>query len=148
MMKMSDYDIMDISCIASVILAADRASDLAKNIGSSKSEQAKIGIVTSELANNIVAHAEGKGRIMIKPYDESSKKGIVIVAEDKGPGIADASIEVKELNRKIGLGMGLGAVKRLVDELKIERNDDEGTRVVAKKFLVNTSAVRSHSNTN
>ncbi len=142
---MSDYDIMDISCIASVILAADRASNLAKNIGFSKSEQAKIGIVTSELANNIVAHAEGKGRIMIKPYDESSKKGIVIVAEDKGPGIADASIEVKELNRKIGLGMGLEAVKRLADELNIERNDDEGTRVVAKKFLVNTPDVQSRS---
>ncbi len=82
---------------------------------------------------NIVAHAwEGVIRIAIHPGH------IVMVLEDKGPGIADidqamtegystASPAVREMG--FGAGMGLSNMKRNSDELEITSTVGVGTTV-------------------
>ena len=121
---------------ASTFTVAEQAKDLAKKLGFSEVDQTKIAIATSELAVNIVVHAQGRGRTIIKTVTENGKTGIEIVAEDEGPGIANVEKTLQgNVASKTGLGIGLGAVKRLMDEFKIETKVGEGTKIVAKKWL-------------
>ena len=76
----------------------------------------------------------GKGKITITQLTEP-KQGILVVAQDQGPVIANVedAIERNQTLKK-GLGFGLCAVKRLMDELTIETELGEGTTVTAKKW--------------
>lgn len=116
-------------------VAGDKAKELAKKLGFSESDQTKIGIATCELARNIVLHAEGKGRILIHRIRKPDKIGIMIVAEDKGPGITDINEALQGANgSKKSLGIGLSAAKRLTDEFEVKSKIDEGTTITAKKW--------------
>jgi len=120
---------------ASALIAAERAKELAKTLGFSECDQTKISIATSELARNIVFHAHRKGTIVISPIKEPDRVGITVMAEDKGPGITDVKEAVEGINgSKKGLGVGLGAVKRLMDEFKIETKVREGTKIIVSKW--------------
>jgi len=117
------------------LVAGDKTKELAKRLGFSECDQAKIEIATLELARNIVIHAEGKGRTLIYPVKESGKMGIVIVAEDRGPGMADLKKILQEVHgSKKGLGIGLCGAKRLTDEFEIRSKAGEGTTITAKKW--------------
>ncbi|WXG44577.1 MAG: ATP-binding protein [Promethearchaeati archaeon SRVP18_Atabeyarchaeia-1] len=126
---------VDASSDARAMTAAEKAEDLAKKLGFSEADQSKIAISTSELAKNIVAHAHGAGRIAIKPIEEGDRVGIVIIADDSGPGIADVEKALEGgFSTKRGLGIGLGGAKRLMDEFSIETEVGRGTRVTIKKW--------------
>ncbi len=108
---------------------------MGKGIGFSEVDQSKIAIVTMELGRNIILHAMGKGKIRVTRVTQP-RPGIAVVAEDKGPGILNIedALERSQRSRK-GLGHGLGAVKRLMDELAIETRIGEGTTITAKKWI-------------
>lgn len=126
---------IEVSSDVRALMAAERAKELAKNLGFSEVDQTKIAIATSELARNIVVHAQGKGRIVIKSVTEPSNAGIMMIAEDKGPGIADVEKALQGgSSTKRGLGEGLGGVKRLMDDFRIETKVGEGTVIIAKKW--------------
>jgi len=126
---------IEVSSEAGVLTAVEQAKNLAKNLGFSEADQSKIAIATSELARNIIVHAQGKGRIVIKLITEPSKAGIMVIAEDRGPGIAGVEKALQGgTSTRGGLGEGLGGAKRLMDEFKIETKLGEGTRIVAKKW--------------
>ena len=126
---------IEVSSVVHALMAAEQAKDLAKNLGFSEVDLTKIAIATSELARNIVVHAEGKGRIILKPVTEPSRVGIIVVAEDKGPGIEDIDKALHGGKSAAGgLGEGLGAAKRVMDEFKIETKVGEGTTITAKKW--------------
>lgn len=122
-----------------VLKATERAGDLAKRVGLSEADRTKIQISVSELAKNILDHAGRKGNITIGVVRESGKVGIIVVAEDEGPGIKDIASALhkpKPNSSAAGLGIGLGAVQRLMDEFKIERVNSRGTRVTAVKWKI------------
>ncbi|WXG47235.1 MAG: ATP-binding protein [Candidatus Atabeyarchaeum deiterrae] len=126
---------VDASSDARAITAADQAKDLAKKLGFSEADQSRIAISTSELARNIVVHAHGTGRIVIKPIEEGDRVGIVIIADDSGPGIADVEKALEDgFSTKKGLGIGLSGAKRLMDEFSIETEVGRGTKVTIKKW--------------
>lgn len=126
---------IEVSSDARALVAAGQAKDLAKNMGFSEVDQTKIATATSELARNIVVHAEGKGRIVIQPITEPNRVGIMVIAEDKGHGIADVNKALQGgISTKGGLGEGLGGAKRLMDEFEIETKLGEGTKITAKKW--------------
>lgn len=126
---------MNVSSNAHALIAAEQAKILAKKLGFSEVDQTKIAIAVSELARNIVAHAQGKGRIVIKPITQPGRVGVLVIAEDKGPGIADVEKALQGGNSTGGsLGEGLGGAKRLMDEFNIETKVGEGTTVTAKKW--------------
>jgi anti-sigma regulatory factor (Ser/Thr protein kinase) len=131
----SNVEEMDASSDARAISAAEQAKDLAAKLGFSEADQSKIAISTSELAKNIVVHAHGAGRIIIKPIEEGDRVGVVIIADDSGPGIADVEKALEDgLSTKKGLGIGLGGAKRLMDEFSIETEVGRGTKVTIKKW--------------
>jgi serine/threonine-protein kinase RsbT len=125
----------DVSSDARALTAAEQAKELAEQLGFSESDQSKIAIATSELAKNIVVHAQGNGRIVVKPIMEGGKVGMVVVAEDSGPGILDVEKALENgYSTKKGLGIGLGGAKRLMDEFNIETAVGKGTKVTVKKW--------------
>jgi serine/threonine-protein kinase RsbT len=131
----STIEQVDVSSDARATTAAEQAKDLAKILGFSEADQSKIAISTSELAKNIVVHAHGAGRITIKPVEEGDRVGIMIIADDNGPGIADVEKALDGgFSTKKGLGIGLGGAKRLMDEFKIETEVGKGTKVTLKKW--------------
>lgn len=124
---------------------------MAKEIGFVEIDQAKIAIVVRELVSNVVKYA-GKGKITIRHVENeqsnTSKTGIEIFVEDKGPGIEDLVDALKDgysQGRFIdgenydpnhqGLGAGLGSVCRFMDYISIENKPDGGLRVVVRKYL-------------
>jgi len=92
-------------------------------------------IVVYEAETNIVIHAY-RGRITV----DVSTKGIFIVAEDEGPGIADVELAMREgystapqhvREMGFGAGMGLPNIRRSADELDIQTKVGVGTKVQA-----------------
>ncbi len=127
--------VIEISSDAHALFAVTQAKGLVIRLGFSEGDQTKIAITISELTRNIVDHAQGKGRITIKSIQEP-RVGIEIVAEDKGPGITDVEKALQgRSDTKKGLGMGLGAAKRLMDEFTVETRVGEGTTVTVRKWL-------------
>jgi serine/threonine-protein kinase RsbT len=125
----------EVSSAFAVSVAVEKVKYMARELGFSECEQTKIAVATSELAMNILLHAQGKGKITIKPLTERDKVGIMITAEDKGLGIADVQKALQGIvTSKKGLGVGLGGAKRLMDEFEIKSKVGEGTTITAKKW--------------
>jgi serine/threonine-protein kinase RsbT len=62
-----------------------------------------------------------KGQIALQPVTEGQRRGIIVVARDQGPGIADIARAMQDgYSTKHTLGSGLPGAKRLVDEFEIE----------------------------
>lgn len=89
----------------------------------------------SELARNIYLYA-GKGQVSIEQVNDRGKKGLKIIAEDKGPGIPDIRKVMEDgFSTSGGLGAGLPGVKRLMDEFSLQSVAEEGTEIQAVKWL-------------
>lgn len=90
---------------------------------------AKMLTSASELARNILKYAIS-GTLSVKEEISGNKRGIEIIAHDRGPGIANIDEAMKDHYSSSGtLGLGLPGVKRLMDEFHIESKLDQGTRV-------------------
>ncbi len=90
----------------------------------------------SELARNIVLYARS-GEIQVQGTEQPHRKGIVIVARDDGPGIANVRQAIQDgFSTSGGLGLGLPGVRRLMDEFEIVTNPGYGTKVTARKWLL------------
>ena len=60
----------------------------------------------------------------------------MLLASDNGPGITDIALSMSDgYSSKDSLGSGLPAVWRLMDQMVIDSQPGEGTRVWACKWL-------------
>ena len=71
-----------------IVAARQLGRNEAKKVGFGTVDQARITTAISELARNIYLYA-GKGNIAIKEVTEGNLKGLLVIASDEGPGIAD-----------------------------------------------------------
>jgi len=95
-----------------------------------ESEWMLISTVTSELATNLVRYACG-GFIHLK-FDAVIRQ-MSIESRDSGSGIADIEQAMQEgFSGGKGLGAGLPAVKRIMDEMQIENMPQGGLKVQAQ----------------
>src|SRR5688572_17303825 len=78
--------------VARTILHARRIS---ADLGFGVPEQNRVATAASELARNILKYA-GTGHVTISPLEYGGRTGVEIVAEDRGPGIADIELAVKD----------------------------------------------------
>ncbi len=104
-------------------------------------------LVIVELATNLEKHAKG-GVLILKEIQESDEKGVLIQSLDWGPGIADVNEAMRDRFSTSGsLGLGLGTVNRLMDEIRIEprAKNGQGTVITCKKLDsgVQESSIRS-----
>ncbi len=117
-----------------IVLARQKARQLAGEIGFSVTELAVIATAVSELARNVVLYAR-HGEVVLRLVDQGERRGIVVAARDDGPGIPDLTKAMQSGYSTSGsLGLGLPGVKRLMDEFEIVSEVGKGTTVTAKKW--------------
>jgi serine/threonine-protein kinase RsbT len=117
-----------------VAIARLRARELARREGMARAVAEAMVIAISEVAQNIATHA-GSGEIAIAVMTERGRRGLVAVARDAGPGIADLDRAMEDGTSSAGtLGLGLPGARRMVDEFSIVSCPGEGTVVVMKKW--------------
>lgn len=104
----------------------------AVRIGLSKFSSVKVATAVSELARNIVFYA-GKGTVELRSLkDERGVAGLQIIASDQGPGIPPAKLDeiwAGTYKSQRGMGKGLVAVKKLVDDFQLDTRPGVGTTV-------------------
>ena len=107
---------------------------VAGDLGFGDHIQMMIATAVSELANNIIKYA-GRGEIIIKKIARRNRVGIEIVAQDRGPGIANVKEALVDHFSTSGtLGLGLPGVRRMMDEFNIQSHPDQGTTVIIRKW--------------
>src|SRR5579864_1017424 len=123
-----------ISCDVDIVKARQEGRRLAEDVGFVFTELALIATAISELARNIVRYAKS-GEIVIRPITNSARRGIQIVAQDRGPGIRDVEQALQTgFSTAGGLGLGLPGVRRLMDEFDIQSKLGQGTTVRVTKW--------------
>jgi serine/threonine-protein kinase RsbT len=122
---------------ADLVLARQAGRRLAQELGFSSTDITLIATAISEVARNIIQYA-GAGEIELDTVEGSRSVGIVVIARDKGPGIPDIALAIRDgYTTGKGMGLGLPGARRLMDEFEIESETDQGTTVVMKKWLPN-----------
>ena len=92
-------------------------------------DQTKIVTAASELARNTLQYGGG-GLVTIEEVERPGRRGLRLVFKDKGPGIADVQLALRDgYTTGGGLGLGLGGARRLSNEFQIESQPGQGTIV-------------------
>jgi serine/threonine-protein kinase RsbT len=102
--------------------------------GFSLVDQTKMITAASELARNALEYGGG-GSVRLEALNDGPRRGLRLVFEDKGPGIPDIELALRDgYTSGGGLGLGLGGSRRLVNEFAIESKAGEGTRVAIVRW--------------
>ncbi|AEU38255.1 Stage II sporulation protein E [Granulicella mallensis MP5ACTX8] len=122
--------------------ARRRALALANAIGFSELRQGQLGIIVTEAAGNIAAHA-GRGELVLCPWQFENVAGMDVLAIDSGTGIADVGRSLEDGFSTAGtLGQGLGAISRLATAFQIYSVPGHGTVLFARIANESQSAAR------
>jgi serine/threonine-protein kinase RsbT len=107
----------------------------AVDLGFTLIEQTKIVTAASELARNMVDYGGGGVMRLQIVTHENGRKGLRLVFEDQGPGIADIQQALRDgFTSGNGMGLGLGGARRLSNEFDIASKPGEGTRVTITRW--------------
>ncbi|MGH7673155.1 MAG: anti-sigma regulatory factor [Gemmatimonadales bacterium] len=117
-----------------IVQARQTGRELAAQIGFSPGDQTVIAAAISEIARNILMYAE-RGEVRLQTLNDSGRYGLIIVAEDQGPGIRDVARALQDgYSTSGGLGLGMPGARRLMDEFEVVSVVGQGTRVTMKKW--------------
>jgi serine/threonine-protein kinase RsbT len=117
-----------------IVAARQQGRALATVVGFSNSNLTIIATAISEVARNIVEYAK-EGEVIIAVINDANRSGVKIIAQDRGPGIADISAVMRDgYSTGQGLGIGLPGARRLMDEFEIVSEINKGTTVTMKKW--------------
>lgn len=117
-----------------VVPFRNRVKEYAVKIGMSLVNQTKLITAASELVRNMLKYGNG-GIVIIEVISQGRDNGIRLVFQDKGPGIEDISLAMKDgYTTGKSLGIGLPGAKRLVSEFDIKSILGEGTTVSIIKW--------------
>ena len=119
---------------ADLVAARAEGRAMAERLGFPRPDPTLIATAISEVGRNIVVHA-GRGEIVLKPFEEHDRYGIVVVATDAGPGIRDVDAALRDdVSGRGGLGLGLPGARRLMDDFEVASSPDTGTTVTMTKW--------------
>ena len=128
-MTVSKADVLQVRSETDVVLVRQAVRTWSVLQGFTLVEQTKMVTAASEIARNTVTYGGG-GVLRMEALDEGARKGLRLIFEDQGPGIADVGLALKDgFTSGNGLGMGLGGARRLVNEFSLESAPGKGTRV-------------------
>lgn len=106
----------------------------AVELGFSLVEQTKVVTAASELARNMIDYGGG-GVLTLELLDDTARRGLRLSFEDRGPGIADVEMALRDgFTSGGGMGLGLGGARRLSNEFEIRTAPGEGTRVTITRW--------------
>jgi anti-sigma regulatory factor (Ser/Thr protein kinase) len=115
--------------------------EYAESLGFDEPACAKVGLIATEAASNIVKHAVG-GMLLLRTIapreagrGNDPARGIEILALDSGPGIENVLAAQRDGFSTSGtLGAGLGAISRLASSSEVYSNDGKGVALVAQSW--------------
>jgi signal transduction histidine kinase/CheY-like chemotaxis protein len=118
-----------------VVLARQRAREIAAFLGFDNQDQTRIATAVSELARNAFVYA-GRGKVEFEIEGRTVPQLFVIRIGDSGPGIAhlEEILEGRYASRT-GMGVGLIGARRLVDQCEIHSDSKQGTAVTLRKIM-------------
>lgn len=128
------FESLPVQSSEDVVLVRQRVRTRAIQEGFSLVDQTKLVTAASELARNTMTYGGG-GTVQIEALSHGGRRGLKITFEDKGPGIADIEMAMKDgYTSGGGLGLGLSGAKRLSNEFEIASSPGEGTRVTIVRW--------------
>ncbi len=131
---MADEVRVAIASDADLVTARAEARAMAERLGFPRPDPTLIATAISEVARNIVVHA-GHGEIVLEPFEDGDRYGLVVTASDEGPGIRDVDSALRDDHSgRGGLGLGLPGARRLMDDFEIASDAETGTTVTMKKW--------------
>jgi anti-sigma regulatory factor (Ser/Thr protein kinase) len=105
------------------------AANLAQRFGFDESAVGRIMLAVTEAATNLTKHAR-QGELLVRPIEDRGRLGIEVLALDRGPGIADVALCLRDGYSTAGSpGTGLGALSRVPDEFDLHTMLGKGTVV-------------------
>ena len=126
--------VIPIKADVDVVTARQRARVLVSGLRFSISELTLIATAISEVARNIVTYA-GRGEIVLRIVQRGPRRGLIVIARDQGPGIADITRAMEDgYSTSRSLGLGLPGSKRLMDEFELASELGKGTEVTMTKW--------------
>src|SRR5262245_56247874 len=130
---MSDPHSIRVCTRADAERAHRAARTLASAVGLNVAEAEAVILATMELASNLVRYGTG-GEMNFVAVDGPRGAGVQVESRDTGPGIDDVARALTDgFSTSGGLGGGLPAVRRLMDEFEIA-SDSHGTHVLVRKW--------------
>jgi serine/threonine-protein kinase RsbT len=117
-----------------IVATRHTVREVAAQIGFGITDITRIVTAASELARNVYKYGGG-GVVRWRCVVSRERSGIELKFVDQGPGIPDISRALEPgYSTGQGLGLGLPAAKRLMDELEIQSQPGQGTCVTLTKW--------------
>jgi serine/threonine-protein kinase RsbT len=141
--------VLSVQTAQDAVVAAMTTARFAKEAGFGRCDAAEIGTAASELATNIVRHAHGRGRLTLSCTDEY----LEILSEDEGPSTEQTVQWLRECPSEDpahrrgrgasgGLGHGISAVQRLMDDFAVQLRPEGGLWVRARRSRARSRGAR------
>jgi serine/threonine-protein kinase RsbT len=125
---------LEIRSADDVVKVRQQTRVMAVEVGLSLVDQTKIITAASELARNTLDYGGG-GEMLAEILEEGGRRGVRLVFEDQGPGIADIQQALKDgFTSGSGLGLGLGGARRLSNEFSIDSKIGVGTKITITRW--------------
>lgn len=119
---------------ADIVTARQEGKRLASQLDFTPSDLVVIASAISEIARNIVEYASS-GEVAISLVERNGRRGVSVIAQDIGPGIADTSMAMQDgFSTSGSLGLGLPGARRLMDEFELHSEVGRGTRITMRKW--------------
>jgi anti-sigma regulatory factor (Ser/Thr protein kinase)/serine/threonine protein phosphatase PrpC len=128
-------DILLISHPTDIHHAQRVARTVAAAVGFDGRAVEEVAIAAGELASNLIKHAGG-GELRLTRLADYGRFGMQLESIDRGPGIPDVEHAMADgFSTAGGIGYGLGAINRLMDEVDVRPGANRGTHIIGKRWV-------------
>ena len=128
------HERVELTTSEGVVTIRQRAREYALDARLTLVDQTKLVTAASELARNMVVYGGG-GTVILEHLEQDGRAGVRITFDDKGPGIADIPLALRDgYTSGGGLGLGLGGAKRLVNDFELRSAPGEGTTIAITRW--------------
>jgi signal transduction histidine kinase/CheY-like chemotaxis protein len=118
-----------------VVLARQRARQIAGLLGFDAQDQARIATAVSEIARNAFQYAGG-GRVEYLVEGPALQQTFLVRVSDRGPGFHDLQAVLDgRFTSTTGMGVGVVGARRLMDRFQVDSTAGKGAVVLLGKFL-------------
>jgi signal transduction histidine kinase len=118
-----------------VVIARQRARQIARLLGFDQRDQTRVATAVSEITRNAYAYAEG-GLVAFLVDEKANPPLFLTRVTDQGPGMESVrQVLAGQYRSSTGMGLGIISAKRLMDLFEIESSPARGTTVLMGKYI-------------